>query len=84
MVEKVTDWKFLARRLGLENNVITRIETDNQGDREQCYQMFMRWKAMNAENYTYRVLGSALLKESQALYIEYVNEVHHLENIRHE
>ena len=39
---------------------------------------------MDAENYTYRALGTALLKESKALYIEYVNEVHHLENIRQE
>jgi hypothetical protein len=84
LVEKVSYWKFLARRLGLENNEIARIETDNTQDRERCYQMFMRWKDVHAENYTYRVLGAALLKESQALYIEYVKEVCQLENIPHE
>ena len=78
---RVTNWKFLARWLGLQESDVSRIEIDNpNNDREQCYQMFLRWKAVDPENYTYPVLGEALRKESQELYNDYVKEVHRVEN----
>ena len=82
LVKKVTEWKFLARWLRLADSDISRIDTDNpNNDREQCYQMFLRWKAVDPENYTYPVLGEALRKESQELYNDYVKEVNRIENV---
>jgi hypothetical protein len=76
LTQRVTNWKFLGRWLGLPENVLSRIITDNQkSDREQCYQMFLRWKESDPENYTYPVLGDALQRESQVLYNEFVDEV---------
>lgn len=80
LTDKVQRWKFLARRLELEENELHRIETDNpNNDREQCYQMFLRWKAVYPQNYTYPVLGEALRKESKELYNDYVKQVHRVE-----
>ena len=76
LTQKVTNWKFLGRWLGLPENVLSRIEADNpKADREQCYQMFLRWKESDPENYTYPVLGDALQNESQELYNEFVEKV---------
>ena len=81
LTQRVANWKFLGRWLGLPENVLSRIITDNQkSDREQCYQMFLRWKESDPENYTYPVLGDALRKESPELYYEFVKEVHQVEN----
>ena len=80
LTEKVQRWKFLARRLGLQESDVSRIESDHPQDtREQCYQMFLRLRAVDPENYTYPVLGEALRKESQELYNDYVKEVHRVE-----
>ena len=80
LTDKVQRWKFLARRLALEENELHRIESDNpNNDREQCYQMFLRWKAVYPTNYTYPVLGEALRKESRELYNDYVKQVHTVE-----
>ena len=76
LTQQVTNWKFIARWLGLAENEVSRIETDHpKEDREQCYQMFVRWKELHPKNYTYAVLGSALGKESQELYEKFVEEV---------
>ena len=81
LTQRLTNWKFIARWLGLQENEISRIMADNPlSDREQCYQMFLRWRETDPENYTYPVLGQALKKESLELYNEYVREVHHVEN----
>jgi hypothetical protein len=81
LAKKVMAWKFLARWLGLQENEISRIEADHpRSDREQCYQMFLRWKAVDPGNYTYPVLGDVLRKESQELYNEYVKEIHRVES----
>ena len=81
LTQNVTNWKFLARWLGLQEADVARIETDNpNNNREQCYQMFLRLRAVDPENYTYPVLGEALRKESQELYSDYVKEVHRVEN----
>ena len=72
----MTNWKFIARWLGLAENEVSQIETDHPKEhREQCYQMFVRWKELDPKNYTYAVLGSALGKESQELYEKFVEEV---------
>ena len=76
LTQRVTNWKFLGRWLGLKENDLLRIEADNQINREQCYQMFLRWKESDPENYTYPVLGDALQNENQELYNEFVDEVH--------
>ena len=73
---RVTRWKFIARWLGLAENEVSRIETDHsKDDREQCYQMFVRWRTLDPKNYTYFFLGEALKRESQELYEEFVKEV---------
>ena len=60
---------------------MSRIVSDNpQDDREQCYQMFMKWRSVDPENFTYPVLGEALRRESQKLFNDYVEEVHRAEN----
>ena len=81
LVKKVTDWKFLARWLGLEEHDISRIEADYQrSDRERCYQMFLKFKSIDPQSYTYPVLGEALRRESQELFNEFVKEVHRVED----
>jgi hypothetical protein len=81
LVNKVKEWKFVARWLSLDDSEISCIEKDHsRSDREQCYQMFLKWKAMDPDNYKYPVLGQALRKESQELYNEYVKEVHRVES----
>ena len=42
--------------------------------------MFMKWKSVDPENFTYPVLGEALRKESLKLFNDYVEEVHRAEN----
>ena len=65
----------------MEENDVTRIEADNSKCvREQCFQMFQRWKAVDPENYTYPVLGDALLKEDAGIHKEFVEEVQREEN----
>ena len=81
LTQRVTNWKFLGRWLGLPENVLLRIEADNPiSYHEQCYQMFLEWKESDPENYTYPVLGDALQRESQELYYEFVDEVYEVEN----
>ena len=81
LTQKVIHWKFIARWLGLQESDVVRIVTDHpQDDREQCYQMFMRWRCMDPENFTYHVLGEALRRVSQKLFNDYVEEVHRVEN----
>ena len=43
--------------------------------REQCYRMFVRWRTLEPNNYTYIFLGEALERESQNLIEEFVKEV---------
>ena len=79
LVDRVTEWKFIGRWLGLEEAVISRIETEHPWSvREQCYQMFMYWRSVDPENFTYIVLGDALRKENLELFNEYVKKVHKL------
>ena len=81
LTQRVTNWKFIARWLELGDIEVKRIETDYKGEeyREQCYQMFMKWKASDPDNYNYVVLGEALKKENPELYNEYLKEVERVE-----
>ena len=84
LARRVTHWKFLARWLNLSEIEIRRIECDNPLDiREQCYQMLIRCRVIDPQNFTYPVLGDALQKAiiSTELFDDYVKEVHRLENI---
>ena len=82
LTQRVTNWKFIARWLELPESEVTRIETDYQKeDREQCYQMFMKWKTVDPDNYNYVVLGEALKKENRELYNEYLKEVQQVETL---
>ena len=79
LADEVTKWKFIGRRLGLEETVLTRIESQDPKDvREQCYQMFQQWKSADPKNFTYIVLGDALRKESLELFNDYVEKVSEL------
>ena len=81
LVNKVSDWKFLARWLGLQESDITQIEIDNpRSGREQSYQMLLKWKSAAPERYSYPVLGEALIQENKELFNAYVKEVHRVEN----
>ena len=48
-------------------------------DREQCYQVFVRLRAVSPESYTCPVLGEALRRESQEVFNEFVKEVYRVE-----
>ena len=73
------NWKFLARRLDLAEADISTIEKDNPYDsQEQCYKMFMKWKSLYPENYSYQVLGNALREEDPGLFEEFVKKVYTL------
>ena len=77
----MTNWRFLARWLGLEENEVQRILEEHPNSvREQCYQMLLRWREMDPQNYNYHVLGDALLRENIELYAKFVDEVHRQES----
>ena len=80
LTQRVSHWKFIARWLGLCETEVLRIISDNPNDdREQCYQMFVRWRTVSPESYTYPVLGEVLRRESQELFNEFVKEVYKVE-----
>ena len=60
------DWKFLGRRLNVEESTVTSIEKDCQGNGqlEMCYQVFYRWTEEQGLNATYLNLIKALEKEN--------------------
>ena len=82
LTQRITHWKFIARWLGLQDSDVETIATNNPQDvREQCYQMFKKWRSTDPGNFTYHVLGEALRREGQVkLFNEYVEEVHRVEN----
>ena len=57
-------WKFVARRLELENKVIDMIHKNHSPDTRECaYQMLEAWKEEKDQNATVEVLHEALLEE---------------------
>ena len=75
-------WKFLARRLEVEEHQIQQIKGDNQGDiQEQSYQMLLLWGQAQGGG-SYQALGEAVrLTSGEQLYSEYVKMV--VEEERH-
>ena len=56
-----SDWKVLARSLGLEKTDIDAVSYDNQGSlQEQIYQFFEKWKQRNGRNATVEQLVDGL------------------------
>ena len=79
--ERVTrKWKFLGRRLGIEEHEIQQIKGDNQGDmQEQSYQMLLKWTQSNGGG-SYQELGEAVkMTFGEKLYSDYVKMVMELE-----
>ena len=71
-------WKFLGRRLGLEETELQRIEYENPRDlSEQCYQTLVKWKdSRRREETNYEVLFAAVKSaESERLRNEFVEFV---------
>ena len=63
--KSVKKWKFLARRLKLEDNEISNIEKECQvyGQAEMCYQVLQKWKQEQSDQATYRNLIRVLESE---------------------
>ena len=58
--ERIIEWKFVGRYLGLEESDLSRIEQDNAGKMgEQCYQMLHRWQ-QTTPRATYSTMLEAL------------------------
>ncbi|XP_028410105.1 uncharacterized protein LOC114532730 [Dendronephthya gigantea] len=53
-------WKWLGRKLKVDNAVIEEVEGDFRGQSEQAFQVLMRWFQMNGQNATKEVLYVAL------------------------
>ena len=78
--EKVVQWKFVARRLGLQQRDLEEIMHDclGQGISEHCYQAFVKWEQMFAgsKDCSYLKLAEALQKSegNRHLYVEFVKK----------
>ena len=74
--QELPKWEFPARALCLKEAEIEHIKADHPNDnREQCYQMLLKWEQSNAQNATYQALGRALLTEARDVYPKYVQIV---------
>ena len=80
LAKHVTQWKFLARRLHLQESDIQQIEANYSNDiREQSYQMLLKWK-LTCSNASYHTLGEAVREEcGETLYCDYVTMVREAE-----
>ncbi len=82
LCEKITDWRFVARFLNMDNSEIERIGIDHRdgGVIEQRYQMFESWKRHECREYNYRTLGDVLLQteSNRHLYPEFCRKVNEL------
>ena len=56
-----SQWKFVARQLGVSEFNIDNIEHQEHMINEQAYQMLLKWKAISGRNATYSVLVNAVL-----------------------
>ena len=76
LAKHVTQWKFLARRLHLQESDIQQIGVNFSNDvQEQSYQMLLKWK-LTCSNASYHTLGEAVREEfGETLYCDYVEMV---------
>ncbi|XP_064392221.1 uncharacterized protein LOC135339913 isoform X4 [Halichondria panicea] len=82
LCDKITDWRFVAHFLKIDNSEIERIGIDyHDCVMEQRYQMFESWKRHEWREYTYRTLGDVLLKteSNRHLYPEFCRRVEQIE-----
>ena len=56
-----SQWKFVARQLGVPEYNIDNIECQEHMINEQAYQMLLKWKTISGRNATYGVLVNAIL-----------------------
>ena len=54
--ELITDWKPLARYLGLDSPTIAEIEEDNRNSKERKYQMLYTWSQRKGDDATLKAL----------------------------
>ena len=58
------EWKFIGRRLGVNDGDIEAIEKNNSSNlKEMFYQMLLRWKSVTGERATKEELIRALREE---------------------
>ena len=57
------NWKFIGRRLKLQDHTITKIDETYKTSREKAYQMLLTWQGCEDSNATVRILRQALYKE---------------------
>ena len=82
LAKRVTQWRFLARRLHIEEHDIQQIGVDFPGSiQEQSYQMLLKWKlSLSCNNDAYHTLGEAVREEfGETLYSDYVTMVQEAE-----
>lgn len=75
-------WKFFARYLGLEEDVIKLVP--EEGSREEaCYSMLNLWRQHHVDKYNYRTLGTALRNDVNSIYLysDFVKKISQYENI---
>ena len=78
LAELLPKWKFLARRLQIQEHEIQQISENYPGDvQEQSYQMLLRWNQSKVHNNdSYNTLGEAVRKAfGDQLYFSYVTLV---------
>ena len=56
-----SQWKFVARQLGVPEFNIDNIECQERTINEQAYQLLLKWKTISGRNATYGVLVNAIL-----------------------
>ena len=57
---RVKKWKILGRYLGLEDDILDRIDVENRFSNEKCYKMLDTWKRKFRSDATYRKLQDGL------------------------
>ena len=60
VAKEVKDWKFLGRYLGVNDNIIDNICTENDSEDERAYQVLRNWLHLKGHNATVHMLMKAL------------------------
>ena len=82
LAKRMTQWRFLARRLHLQECDIQQIGVNFSNDiQEQSYQMLLKWKlSLSCNSDAYHTLGEAVREEfGETLYSDYVTMVQEAE-----